>query len=206
VQGPCRRSFHRDCLEKHDAGLKASLKASPALQSSKHMAGLFDYERDDWRCSACVIGVHDCLVCGKPGHDGMLVLIHPVDLSTLPIQKCDYAGVDVFRCARLCGKYYHMECVQSNPRTKFLAPLAANGSGCKDLNVAFRAEVFTKNDIKLQGYPPGTSPRFVCPFHTCAECNTPFHPFHPPLYYRCHACPVAYHISVSEPSSTMVQS
>lgn len=44
-----------------------------------------------------------------------------------------------------------------------------------------------------QQRPAGTSTRFVCPFHTCVTCNQPFHAFHPPVFFRCHACPSAFH-------------
>lgn len=270
--GPCRRSVHKDCLRGADAPIKAALRASPALISIKNVAGLPDLERDDWRCAGCVLGTFDCFICGLPGQE----------------------GVDLHRCARMCGKVYHLACLAGDPRTRFLpanrcsgavsAPLlevlandvadamkvdagpggsnadagavaavaqntgalrivrahgdsaaeaeaaeaassssAAAGAAAASDNTAVAAALAASaaaSSIKggaavrplriaakaaaaaaaiAAGLLPGVTTRFVCPFHLCANpaCSQLFDPFHPPIYYRCHACPTAYHATVS---------
>jgi hypothetical protein len=90
--GPCRRSFHIACLKLHDKGVRAVILASPALQKHRWFGQLFSYERDDWRCFACISGCFECYVCGEQGHE----------------------NIDVFRCSRLCGKHYHLDCLQKH--------------------------------------------------------------------------------------------
>jgi hypothetical protein len=262
-EGPCRRSFHNDCLSKADAGVRAVMRVSPALMAVRHVAGLPDTERDDWRCSGCVLGNYECFICGHAGQE----------------------GVDVFRCARMCGKHYHLTCLARDPRTRWLpgnrlgtgldisaadaagASLhAIGGVGSDPAAVAARvtatvalqvvpaasprqlqtywqgfasaapcdstpaaaasaasttsaagststsatvaaasgrpSDSCTDSDLCLPSHPtlavpPGATTRFVCPFHTCAGCNQVFDAFHPPGYWRCHACPSAFHAPVS---------
>jgi hypothetical protein len=194
--GPCRRSFHVDCLKQFDAGVRATLRASPALQAAPVFQNLFNYDRDGWQCSSCITGLHECFICGETGLE----------------------GVNVFRCMRMCGKLFHLSCLKQNPRTVFLssnpnAPLVviAKDDRSSQLNSekavadALTAQLLINADqtdselmkLTLLGdtpkIPAGTSTRFVCPFHSCATCNGPFNPFLPPLYYRCHACPSAFH-------------
>jgi len=207
-EGPCRRSFHRDCVTKQDAGIRAALRSSPALLAVRHVAGLPDMDRDDWRCVACTLGAHECFACGVAGAD----------------------GVDVFRCARMCGKWYHVACAARDSRTRFLAANATGGRAvaAADLQAVRRAgaagalggagadpravAALQLADTALcvlpaaaaaadahsasssLALPAGASTRFVCPFHTCATCAQPFDAFHPPVYYRCHACPSAFHL------------
>lgn len=95
--GPCRRSFHISCLRSHDNGIRAAIKVSPALQLHRWYGNLFTYERDDWCCYACISGIHECFICGNSGHDGF----------------------DIFRCQRMCGKWYHLSCLAKWPSTKF---------------------------------------------------------------------------------------
>ena len=206
LQGPCRRSFHQPCLERFDSGVRATVRASPGLAASRAFAGLFDYDRDDWRCSGCVAGVRDCFICGDAGHE----------------------GVTLFRCARLCGKFFHTACLatQYPTRVQWLpgAAAAAAASGTVEiprdltvmrgggvdsqpsqyleevigaslvaLAVTTPAGVVSIGDGRAGASTPGPSPRFVCPFHTCAGCEQRFDAFHPPIFLRCHACPTAYH-------------
>lgn len=287
--GPCRRSVHKDCLQGSDAAIRAALRASPGLIAIKNVAGLPDLERDDWRCAGCVLGTFDCFICGLPGQE----------------------DVDVHRCARMCGKVYHVACLAKDPRTRFLpsnrctgaatVPLlevladdvaeamrpdagaggsnadadavaavtqntgalrivrshgesaaddvsgseaaanvfasdaiagasdgAASGPGAASaIGIASSASAAAKQRFAANarariaaraasaaltaaaaadGIPPGSSTRFVCPFHLCASptCGQPFDPFHPPIYYRCHACPSAYHSSVSCPTAALL--
>lgn len=306
--GPCRRSFHVPCLRTHDNGIRAAIKASPALQRHRWYSMLFDYDRDDWRCYACVSGVHECFICGENGHE----------------------GVDLFRCMRMCGKYFHLKCLSTWPLTQFFpanlngyfidpaagkdhavpisggdnsATVASSDSGTaagassaaagdaagssssspaapafvdKALsapaavaaasaelrrlqlgpehaiaasfialrvkhNAAAAAGAVEKLEDAVAGVadamavdgettasstamvpaapstsaskpqsppagvmidiPAGTSPKFVCPLHTCAGCKHPFHPFLPPLYFRCHACPSAFHAPCVPPGA-----
>jgi hypothetical protein len=263
-EGPCRRSFHNDCLSKHDAGVRVVMRVSPALMAVRHVAGLPDTERDDWRCSGCVLGSYECFICGHSGQE----------------------GVDVFRCARMCGKHYHLTCLARDPRTRWLpgnrlatgldiaaadaagaslhavggvgsdpaavaarvtatvalqvvpaasprqlqahwqgaapataggaAPAALTSAVCSAASPAGSAsstaaaaalpggasDCCSDSDLRLPSHPtlavpPAATTRFVCPFHTCGGCGQVFDAFHPPVYWRCHACPSAFHAPVS---------
>jgi hypothetical protein len=168
-------------------------------------AGLFDFSRDDWRCSSCVTGEHDCYMCGVAGPE----------------------GVSVFRCSRMCGKFFHLQCLAKNPLTRWLTPPPPAGLSCLTrlpLNVpvsedarsgdllhvahgvishALNATPLAAKVVGGKGdsgnlellAEPVAAVRFVCPYHTCSGCKVPFNAFRPPLYYRCHACPTAYHVS-----------
>jgi hypothetical protein len=130
---------------------------------------MFEYDRDNWRCPQCALGYHECFLCCKEG----------------------YEDRDVFRCQRMCGKYYHLACVTSHERTMMLPDK-------KDIASIATAELVNPiNDVAR----PST--RFVCPFHLCATCTQPFDPFHPNTYKRCHMCPTAYHVNVSEHLAAM---
>lgn len=251
--GACRRSFHVHCVKSNESALRATVKASPALQQQAAavpmllaagttgsaldgaaaasaaaagaqaasqlpvpaqrgpFAGVFDFGRDDWRCSSCVTGEHSCYVCGVAGLE----------------------GVSVFRCSRMCGKYYHTACLALNPLTRWLTPAPGadtallprvpltipEGDSCDGGAAAREAQLgllygavgrslsatpFASRD---GGAPrellpePLAAVRFVCPFHTCGGCRQAFDPFHPPLYYRCHACPTAYHVNCVPPDA-----
>ncbi len=249
LQGICRRSFHVQCVKSNENALRATVKASPALQDRAaavpmllHLpptpsiasesslppvgaepapprgifAGVFDFSRDDWRCSSCVTGEHECCMCGVSGQE----------------------GVSVFRCSRMCGKYFHIQCLAKNPLTQWLTPapvsgqasltkvplkITLEGSGGSSTKGSSNAQLHAAHGVvshALSAIPltivdrgsgrvsssapqpslelqadPITAARFVCPFHTCSGCLQPFNAFHPPLYYRCHACPTAYHVS-----------
>lgn len=130
-------------------------------------------------------------------------------------QRSLSAGIDVHRCARMCGKYYHLACLKTNPRTQFMrsatvAPFTASrllecvttgaddAVGTLDAPTALIATPEQRWPTSVEA-PPDTSVHFVCPFHTCAGCLKPFDVFRPPLYFRCHSCPTAYHYPVRMP-------
>ena len=94
------------CLRAVDAPYKVAIRVSPCLQKAREFGGLFDYDRDDWRCAACVTGVNECFSCGAVGVE----------------------GVDVFRCARMCGKVYHVACLEKNERTVWLEGRGGGGT------------------------------------------------------------------------------
>jgi hypothetical protein len=187
------------------AGSSASAAPNTVVAPPRgHFAGLFDFSRDDWRCSSCVTGEHDCCMCGVAGQE----------------------GVAVFRCSRMCGKYYHLQCLAKNPLTQWLTPpppagqvsvtkvtlkvpaasTAEEGSFEQQLHLVhgavshsltampLNASASTPPSLELEAEPV-CAVRFVCPFHTCSGCKQSFDAFHPPLFYRCHACPTAYHVN-----------
>ena len=157
--GDCRRSFHMDCIAKANVAVKSTIRDTPGLAADALLSRLLDIDKDHWTCLHCATGVHDCFLCGNPG----------------------MAGVHVFRCQRMCGKYYHTECLAADPRTTWFSPpgtplttLAQEGSQA----------------------PPPSQPAFSCPFHSCTGCGAPFDAFKPrTTVYRCQACPTAYHAS-----------
>jgi hypothetical protein len=188
--GPCRRSFHVACLRNADSAVRAAIRVSPALQRHKWFSGIFDFERDDWRCFSCISRVNECFVCGISG----------------------LADVDVYRCQRLCGKYYHPACLQRYPLTQWLPGHLTGRSLDVHRDVSAEATEDAVVDMQMpvldvlassstalfigsqsSTVPRGLSTRFVCPFHACAACGFSFSAVVPPVYFRCHACPTAYH-------------
>lgn len=188
-----------------------STGAAPPPASRGLFAGVFDFSRDDWRCSSCVTGEHECYVCGLAGLE----------------------GVSVFRCSRMCGKFYHLQCLVRNPLTRWLGPTPpdklasllrvplsipdsgaaqADATTAKQLGLlhgaishALAATPLTRSSggggpLELLA-EPAAAVRFVCPFHTCSGCKQAFSPFQPPLYYRCHACPTAFHVNCVPPDA-----
>jgi len=156
--GDCRRSFHMDCIAKANLVVKGTIRDTPGLAQDALLSRLLDIDKDHWTCLNCATGVHDCFLCGSPG----------------------MAGVHVFRCQRMCGKYYHMECLAADPRTMWFSPPGTP----------------LTTQAQEGSQPPPTQPAFSCPFHSCTECGAPFDAFKPrTTVYRCQACPTAYHAS-----------
>lgn len=146
-EGSCRRSFHVDCVEQL---VNSYISAAHGMQyDDPVIANALDMSRDDWACVQCATGVQECFLCGRPG----------------------VAGVHVHSCQRMCGKFYHVKCVASDPRTRFFG---------------------REHEQVLAG---GTAhAAFACPFHACSVCGAAVDAFKPlaPVY-RCHTCPTAYH-------------
>ena len=154
--GDCRRSYHLGCITRANLMIKAVIRDNPSLASDALLSRLLDIDKDHWTCLNCVTNVHDCFLCGNPG----------------------VAGVEVFRCQRMCGKHYHLECLAADPRTQWFSP--------------------PNTDLTIQNAggrgKPSPHPAFSCPFHLCSECGAPFDAFKPrTTVYRCQACPTAYH-------------
>lgn len=51
--GPCKRSFHQECMSSEEA--------------AKHEALMDSDENADWFCWQCRTGRHDCFICGRDG-------------------------------------------------------------------------------------------------------------------------------------------
>ena len=99
--GPCKRGYHTSCKDK-----KLDPNYDSSLPENEEFSAL---EVLGWKCKDCLSNVAACFLCGNK--------------SPYFSQKDDKRKPGVVKCSlNSCGKFYHLSCLATKPKGRFMCP------------------------------------------------------------------------------------